>query len=160
MALPPTQRVPTLRRLLVPGEAIIYTAKFYPLRGWPWLLGGGLLLLASEWWPLLLAPSIALIIWWIMPFRTNQVAVTSQRLLLRLGTARLQLEAIDGKRISSWVVTQSVLEAAAHCGTVTITVDEDGSKRLIQLTWLWHPLTFVEALETLEQGWRNAAKPA
>jgi|GEM_PF-6973666 len=157
MSLPPLRRVPALRRLLAPGEAIVYTALFYPLRGWYWLLPCALCLIGSRWWTPLMLPTVLFFVFWVVPFFTNQVAVTTERLLMRVGGFRLRLEMIDNGDIESWRLEQNVLTSLLRCGTVVISVNDVGTLRHVRLTWLWHPMSFLEALETLQVDLRRAA---
>lgn len=151
MALPPLQPVPHLRRLLVPGEEILYTAKFHPLRGW-WLLFPGMALVVASHWVVPLLAFGLLTLWvWALPFKTNEVAVTNKRLLVRLGWWHLKLEAIDRSQIEAWALDHNVVASWLHCGDVSIGLKDGTDVRVLELPWLWHPMTFLEALETLQE---------
>lgn len=158
--LPPLQRVPNLRRLLAPGEALVYTAKIHPMFGWPFGLVALGFLLLSYWWPVALLGTVIFSILHLEPLRRNEIAVTSERLLLRVGHFRLLTEAFDGKQLQGWHLHQSILDNALHTGTMVVTARVGEESRDIILRWLWHPLTFVEALETLQPNLRESASRA
>ena len=159
MALPPLHRVPALERLLAPGEQIVYTPVFHPLRGWQWLLPAGICLLLSRWWPAFILPTVILFLIWAIPFFTNQLAITTERLLLRTGCFRLVLEMVDNGEIAGWAIHQNLITSLLRCGTVVVDVVEEGESnvRHIRLPWVWHPMSFIEALETLQTDLRRAA---
>ena len=148
--LPPLQPTPNLSRLLAPEEEIIYTAKLHPFYGF-WWLGLGLLAAGLGLWlkPLWL---VALVLGFIylLPFRNFEMAVTTRRLLVRQGRFGITLEGILGEKIVEWHIRQHLLQTWLHAGTVTIRVEENKTLRTIALPWLWHPMTFIEALETLQ----------
>lgn len=151
MALPPLAPIPHLRRLLTPEEVLLYTVKFHPLRGWPWLAGclacAGLIFV-SAWFVL---PAMVLLARWYMPFHTNEVAVTNDRLLLRTGTFHLLLEALNDEGLLHWKMEQNALTAMLNAGTITLKVrGEIGPLREITLPWVWHPMSFLEALAALQ----------
>jgi uncharacterized membrane protein YdbT with pleckstrin-like domain len=150
MPTPPLQPTPHLTRLLLPEEHIIYTAKLHPLAGWHWVLGGLLLLVLGIWLkPLWLGAAVFLLVYYV-PRKNFEMAVTTHRLLLRRGRWHVQLEAIMGENIANWQVLQSLPQRMGHAGTVTLHVHEGKSIRTLDLHWLWHPLTLIEALETLQ----------
>ncbi|NBX85650.1 MAG: hypothetical protein EBQ80_00160, partial [Proteobacteria bacterium] len=148
--LPPLQPVPHLQRLLAPEETIIYTAKLHPLFGWPWLLGGVLLVGLSLWWGIFLGLGLMVLLVYALPFKTNEIAVTTHRLLLRVGLFQLRTEGIGSVQLEEWQLRQNLLQALLHTGCVTIKVKEGRDLRTVVLNKLWHPMTFVEALETLQ----------
>lgn len=153
--LPPLQRVPTLERLLVPGEAIIYTGKLHPFYGWPLglltLLCGAL----AYWWPWMLTGVIVFGVLYLAPLRKNEIAVTSHRLLLRIGRFKLVTETIEGDQLVNWRIAQSAVDNVFHTGTVLLNFSELGVTRKLVLNYLWHPVSFIEALETLQPHLRG-----
>lgn len=152
MGLPPLQPVPVISRLLAPDEQIIYTARFHPFLGWYWLcLGVGCAVLGAVYglWPLWGVSAICCWLWGI-PFFVNEMAVTNLRLLLRVGKFKLRMEAISATQLETWRVRQTLLTNLLHCGTVVLVVREGRDMRHIVLPWVWHPVTFIEALETLQ----------
>jgi Bacterial PH domain len=151
MALPPLSATPHVSRLLAPDEVIIYTAKLHPLHGWPWLLGAGLVgLLGLRVVAILVVPAFVLGGIYLLAFRHFEMAVTTRRLLLRWGRFGTQLEGILPEKLEDWRVQQSVWQSMLHAGTLTLRVKEGRELRVIALPWVWHPLTLVEALETLQ----------
>lgn len=157
MPTPPLQATPHLSRLLLPDEAIIYTAKLHPLYGWPFLLAA-ILLAVLGWW---LKPLwfLALIAVWVysLPFQNFEMAITTQRILLRQGRFRIGLAAFEGRQLKEWVVHQSLLQSLFHKGTVILHLvdptltDKNRTLRVLELNGIWHPLTLIEALETLQR---------
>lgn len=148
--LPPLQATPNLDRLLVPGEEVIYTARLHPLYGFPWLLGG-LALFAAGWlwsWFWLLA-IIPLVIYYL-PFYHFELAVTTQRLLLRQGRFGVMTEGTLAEKLEDWHVNQHLFQALLHAGTMTLRIEENRSLRLLTIPWLRNPMSFIEALETLQ----------
>ena len=150
MSLPPLASVPHLERLLAPNEEIIYTAKLHPLHGWPWLLAAVLFGGAGWWWQPLWLSAIVLLFIYSLALRNFAGAVTTHRLLLRYGRFGVQTEGILGEKLAEWRVAQSLLQRLLHAGTVQLVVKESNTLRPLTLLWLWHPLTFIEALETLQ----------
>lgn len=155
--LPPLQPMPNLERLLAPGEEIIYTVRLHPLHGFKWAFSALVFLTLAYWWIWFLPLGLILTFIYFMPFRTNEIAVTTQRLLIRKGRFRLRLEGVMAKSVEDWRLIQSVAESLLHCGDVEVTVIENRDLRRIWLPTLWHPMTFIEALETLQLQPRNGA---
>ncbi|MBI1308494.1 MAG: PH domain-containing protein [Proteobacteria bacterium] len=148
--LPPLQKVPTIERLLAPGERVIYTAKLHPLFGWYWAVAGFLLMgLGYFWAPLALLGLPPLGVYWLA-FRNNEVAVTTHRLLVRRGVGKIYLEAVLAEHIDDWRLKQSLLGQLLHMGTVSVGVHDASDTRALVFTYMWHPLSFLEALETLQ----------
>lgn len=151
MALPPLAPVPNLRRLLTPEEILLYTVKFHPLKGWPYLLGCLASLGFSYMFPLFLLPCLAFFVLWRLPFMTNEIAVTDDRLLLRTGLFKVMLEAVPDEALLNWKLEQNALEVALHTGRVYLRIrGESGPLREVVLDWVWHPMTFLEALQALQ----------
>jgi hypothetical protein len=148
--LPPLAPTPHLARLLAPDEVIIYTAKLHPLHGWPWLLAAICLALVG-WWvkPLWL---VAGVLGWVyaLALRNFEGAVTTRRLLLRHGRLAISIEGILGEKIAEWRVQQTLLQRLLHAGQIHLVLKEGNTLRPLNLVWLWHPLSFIEALETLQ----------
>lgn len=155
--LPPLQPIPNLRRLLAPDETVIYTAKLHPLHGWPWLLAGLGLIVLSLWWQVLLGVGLLVLLVYAMPFKTNEIAVTTHRLLVRVGVFKLRMEGITGVQLEEWALEQNLLQTLLHTGKVVVKVKEGRDLRDIVLKKIWHPMTFVEALETLQPALRQKA---
>lgn len=150
MSLPPLQPVPHLERLLAPTEELIYTAKLHPLHGWPWLLGALVLACLGWWWkPLWLGAGVLFIIY-TLALRNFEGAITTHRLLLRHGRFGVQTEGVLGEKIAEWQVSQTLLQRPLRAGTVQLVLKEGNALRPLKLSWLWHPFTFIEALETLQ----------
>ncbi|PZP38674.1 MAG: hypothetical protein DI585_06690 [Pseudomonas fluorescens] len=150
MALPPLAPIPNLRRLLTPEEILLYTVKFHPLRGWPWLLGALACMGASYIWPLTILPCAVLAVIWYIPFTSNEVAVTNNRLLLRIGQFKLLSEAIEDENLVHWKLEQGILGVMLHTGTVILRIRYQTSVREITIPWIWHPITFLESLQALQ----------
>ena len=143
-------RAPCLQRLLVPNETLLYTVRFHYLRGW-WMLVLALGCFAASYqWPLALGPFMMFLVLWYIPLKTNEVAVTNDRLLLRTGWLKLKLEVIEDQSVIRWELNQNVLGSLFDCGTVTIRVRETASTREIVLRWISHPVVFLEALQALQ----------
>jgi uncharacterized membrane protein YdbT with pleckstrin-like domain len=150
MSLPPLQPVPHLARLLTPTEEIIYTAKLHPLHGWPWLIGVLLLACVGWWWkPLWLGAAVVFVLY-AQALRNFEGAITTHRLLLRYGRFGVQTEGILADEITAWRVSQTLLQRPLRAGTVQLRLKEGNVLRPLTLSWLWHPFTFIEALETLQ----------
>ncbi len=150
-ALPPLAKVPHLRRLLWPGEEVIYTAKLHWLNGWYWLVGLGMVMglavLVNAWFGLLVAVFGGL---YGVVFVTNEIAVTSQRLLLRIGTFRLMVMTVEPTELAEWKLVQNPLTSLLRAGEVTLVLRAGREAERLTLPLLAHPMTFLEALETLE----------
>lgn len=153
--LPPLQPVPTLERLLAPGEVILYTAKLHPLYGAPLALLALACALAAWWQPVAALGSLFFLTLYLVPLRKNEIAVTSKRLLLRIGRFKLLTETVSGDQLINWRVAQSAVDNLLHVGTVQLTFSELGQTRQLVLTHLWHPVSFIEALETLQPHLRG-----
>lgn len=146
-------RAPRLQCLLTPEETLLYTVRFHPLRGW-WLLLAGLACLGAAWvWPVAFVGAVALVGLWYLPLYTNEVAVTDDRLLLRTGWLSLRLEAIEDHSIFRWEMTQSAVGSMLDYGSVKILIREPqmASTRAIDLGWVWHPVTLLEALQRMQE---------
>ena len=157
MPIPPLQATPNLERLLVPNEEIIYTAKLHPLYGWSILLAA-LVLAILGWWmkPLWF---VALIAAWVyhLPFQNFEMAVTTQRILIRQGRFKIGMAAYQGADLREWVVHQTLLQSVLHMGSVLLKLTDPASPEknrtthVLELNGIWHPLTLIEALETLQR---------
>ena len=151
MPLPPLAPVPHLRRLLYPEEQIIYTARLHWLNGWPLLASAvvcGVLGLAV--WGWLALVGVPMLMYYFVPFRTNEIAVTTHRLLLRTGRRTLRMESVEAGQLVDWELVQTPVTNVLNAGAVTLQVREDRDVRNLPLPLLQHPLSFLEALETLE----------
>lgn len=150
-------QAPNLCRLLTPEETLLYAVRFHPLRGW-WLLLGALACFgASYLWPIAFAPFLLLIGLWYIPLHTNEVAVTNNRLLMRTGWLKLLLEAVEDDSLVRWKMEQNAMGSLLDTGQVRIIVREVASTREIVLNWVWHPVTFLEALQAMQdEKYRNA----
>jgi hypothetical protein len=148
--LPPIRPVPHLERLLAPGEEILYTGKLHPFHGWPWLLAAVIVILLGLRMPLLLPVGLVLMMIYALAFHNFQVAVTTRRLLYRYGRFGVNTEGFLANKIEDWQVHQTFLQTILHAGTLRIQIEDNRNLRPIYIPWLWHPMTFVEALETLQ----------
>ena len=158
MATPPLQRTPTLTRLLGPGEVIVYTAKLHPLHGWPWLLGAILCALAAWYITVWLAlPALILLLVYWLPFYTWEAAVTTHRLLLRHGRFKLALDTIDPPHLNHYQLHQNPILHTLHCGHIILNLEAGREHVLhkIHLPYIWHPMSLLEALTTLNPAFRN-----
>ncbi len=153
--LPPLAHVPHLERLLAPDEVIIYTAKLHPLYGFGWLLAGLLALYGGIWLKPLWLFAVLLFGIYAIPFRNFEMAITTRRLLLRHGFMRLNMEGIMATKLEDWRVQQTLVQSFMHTGHLTLHVQEGKNLREITLPWIWHPITLVEALETLQMNEAN-----
>jgi hypothetical protein len=138
-----------LSRLLLPGEKALYSVLWYPLRDWPWLLAGIILLVLSLRAVFFLVLALAVLFRWNLPRLTNVVVVTNRRLLLRLGDFKMRTEAFDASQIDGWRVRQNLPMVLLHVGTVELDVRHGNGVTTLVLPWVWHPLSLVEALEQL-----------
>lgn len=154
MALPPLAPVPNLRRLLTPEEKLLYTVKFHPLRGWRFLAGALVCLGFSYLFPPALLGCVVLAALWYIPHVSNEVAVTDKRLLMRIGLFQLLVETMEDQDIRSWKLEQNPLDVFLHTGRVRINVLDNAHRREIVMNWIWHPMTFLEALEALQDDVR------
>lgn len=150
MSLPPLAPIPNLRRLLTPEETLLYTVKFHPLRGWPLLLGALACLAASYIFPLAILPCALLFLFWYIPLHSNEVAVTNNRLLVRIGRFKLFMEAFDDSNLLRWKVEQNALDVFLHTGRVVLRIRESAAVREVVLPWVWHPMTLLEALQAMQ----------
>lgn len=159
--LPPLQPVPHVARLLAPQEQIIYTAKLHFLHGWPWLLASisFLALAFFIWWGMVFF-ALPLLIIYSIPFRTNEIAVTTHRLLLRIGRFKLTIEGVTSDRMEEWFVGQTAIQNILRSGDIIIGVKEGKDLRKIYLHQLAHPMSFIEALETLQPQLKNGGPHA
>jgi hypothetical protein len=148
--LPPLAPVPHLVRLLAPDEVIIYTAKLHPLHGWPWLLAALLVAVAGWWLKPLWLVSLVLVGIYGLALQNFECAVTTRRLLLRQGRFGVSTEGILGEKIAEWHVTQRLVQQPLRAGMVLLMLKEGNALRPLTLLWLWHPFSFIEALETLQ----------
>lgn len=161
MPTPPLQRTPTLSRLLGPNEVIVYTAKLHPLHGWPWLLAALIsYTLAYAVWFGFTIPAVPFTMIYILPFFTNEIAVTTHRLLLRHGRFHLHLDSIDANHLDHYQMHQNPLQAILHMGHIILNLIAGKEKVLhqIHLNHLWHPITFLEALTTLNPAFYSKAR--
>jgi hypothetical protein len=153
MPLPPLSFTPHLSRLLAPGETVVYTAKLHPLYGWPWLLAAILCSLPAftqpSWGHWFILPATALFAIYLLPFRNWQCAVTNKRLLLRFGRFGITVNDIPPDHINHVQLKHNLFLSALHTGHVTLNLIKGKDIAPIQLNYLWHPMTFLEALETL-----------
>ncbi len=140
-------RAPQLRRLLTPDEQLLYTVRFHPLRNWAVLLAGLACLTGSYWFLPAAAAGVVLLGLWYLPLMTNEIAVTDDRLLLRVGWLRLVLEAIDDEKLLRWELAQGPVGSMVNAGTVTLRIREAASIREIVVPWVAEPVTFLEALQ-------------
>lgn len=160
MSLPPLAPIPNLRRLLTPEETLLYTVRFHPLRGWPFLFGALGCLILSYYVPLAILPCAVLAILWYIPLMSNEVAVTDDRLLVRIGRFRLMMEAFDDASLLRWRVEQNALDVFLHTGRVVLRIREATMVREIVLNWVWHPMTLLEALQAMqEEQFRGLGTP-
>ncbi len=142
--------MPHLRRLLVPEEEAIYTMKLHPLHGWPWLVGAVLVAIVGWWWKPLWVLATGLFVLYTLALQNFEGVVTTHRLLLRYGRFGVSTEGILGEKLASWQVEQTLLQRVLHAGSLRLIVKEGGTLRPLVIRWLWHPFTFIEALETLQ----------
>lgn len=153
--LPPLAPVPHLARLLAPDEVIIYTAKLHPCYGWPWSLSAVALSLVGWWFKPLWLVALVLLLVYSMALRNFEGAVTTRRLLIRQGRFGVSTEGILGEKIAEWSVTQTPLQQLLRAGNVQLVLKEGNVLRNLTFNWLWHPFSFIEALETLQMPQKN-----
>ncbi len=150
MSLPPLAPIPNLRRLLTPEETLLYTVKFHPLRGWPFLLGALASLGVSYLFPPAILLTLVCAVLWYIPLMSNEVAVTNDRLLVRIGRFKLLMEAFDDASVMRWRVEQNALDVFLHTGRVVLRIREATAVREIAMNWVWHPMTLLEALQAMQ----------
>ncbi len=161
MSLPPLEPIPNLKRLLTPEETLLYTVRFHPLRGWPFLLSAALSLGLSYLFPPAILLTVVFAVLWYIPLSSNEIAVTSDRLLLRIGRFQLQMEAFDDASLLRWRVEQNALDVLLHTGRVVLRIREATSVREVTLNWVWHPMTFLEALQAMQdEQFQKTGQPA
>lgn len=148
--LPPLRNTPHLDRLLWPGEEVIYTPGVHLLEGWPWLLGTlffFVLLKLTPWF----AVGVAVCgIVWVVPFMTNELAVTTHRFLYRIGRDRLTVGDVEPYKLVGMELDQNPLTNLLNTGKVRINVRSGNAVEGVVLPYVRHPYTLMEALETLE----------
>lgn len=163
MSLPPLYRTPNLSRLLGPGETIIYTCKLHPFHGFSWLLGclflaglaGYFFSLAelSFYWRIpaiiSLVGSVVCLFIYSLPFRNTEIAVTTHRLLLRYGRFSIHSDEIDASHIDHYQLHQTPISSLFHYGTFILNLRAGKNIYYLKLVDVWHPLTFIQALTTL-----------
>lgn len=153
MALPPLSATPHLTRLLAPGEMLVYTARLHPLYGWPWLLAAAVAALPAVlgwgWGVYAIVPATVLFIIYLLPFRNWECAVTNKRLLLRFGLFSLTFNDIPPGHINHLQLKHTVLLDKLHAGHLTLHLQAGNQIHPLTLKYLWHPFTFLQALETL-----------
>jgi len=76
--------------------------------------------------------------------------VTNTRLLMRTGRFSLHMEAFDDASVLRWRLEQNALDVLLHTGRVLLLVREQTSVRTVTLPWVWHPMTFLEALQAMQ----------
>ncbi len=139
-----------MRRLLTQDEKLIYTVRFHPLKN-GWLLLGALASFIAAYFVLPVAAlGIVLVGLWYLPLYTNEIAVTNNRLLLRVGWLKIVLEAIDDEKLMRWQLSQGIAESLVNAGTVTLRIREIASTREIVLPWISEPVIFLEALQAMQ----------
>lgn len=153
-------RAPQLRRLLTPDEKLLYTVRFHFLKHWGVLLAGLACLGAAYWEIAALVPGLLLMGLWYLPLHTNEIAVTDDRLLLRVGWLKLVLEAIDDEKLLRWELSQGPVASMVNAGTVTLRVREAASIREITLPWVAESVTFLEALQAMQDEKYRETPPA
>jgi uncharacterized membrane protein YdbT with pleckstrin-like domain len=173
MSLPPLSPTPHLSRLLGPNEAIIYTGKLHPFHGLSWLLAGvGLAGLAWGCWALWphglvgfvlsglsLLAALACLGAYLLPFRNTEIAVTTHRLLLRHGRFHIHTDEIDATHIDHYQLHQTPFSALFHYGTFILNLQAGKFIYVLTLREIWHPMTLLEALTTLNPLFHQAPKP-
>jgi hypothetical protein len=152
----PLSRTPNLNRLLGPGEEIIYTAKLHPFHGLYWLFGAllfaALAWVATLWFAL---PALGLAVIYALPFINHEVAVTTHRVLLRHGRFVVHTDCVDADHLDHYQLYQHTLGSVFHFGTVILNLWAGRREvRKLPLYTLWHPMTFLEAVTTLNPGFR------
>ncbi|MCP5405578.1 MAG: hypothetical protein H6922_05110 [Pseudomonadaceae bacterium] len=155
MSLPPLQPTPNISRLLGPGETVVYTAKLHPLHGWPWLLAAlAVVALAYATNAYLALLALPLLTVYLLPFRIWEAAVTTHRLLLRHGRFRIALDAIDPDHLDHYQLHQNPFTSLLHCGDVILALRLHRTVTYLPLPSIWHPMSFLEALTTLNPAFR------
>jgi uncharacterized membrane protein YdbT with pleckstrin-like domain len=143
-------RASQLRRLLTPEEVLVYTVRFHYLRGWGVLLAALACFGASYVYPVAMGPFLLLLGLWYLPLKTNEIAVTNDRLLMRTGWLKLRLEAIEDEKLIRWELNQGLVGSLVNAGTVTLIVREVASTRELVVPWVAQPVTFLEALQAMQ----------
>lgn len=149
------RHAPNLMRLLAPGESLLYTARLHPLYGWWFGVLAALCLGLSYIWPWTLLGTVVFSVLYLVPFYKNEIAVTTHRLLLRVGRFQLVTEDFTSEQILNWHIHQTIVDNILNAGTVLIDVREGTTVRRVVLARVRSPLTFVQALETLNPALRN-----
>lgn len=156
MSLPPLSKTPNVSRLLGPGEVVIYTGRLHPIHGVQWLAGFiALLLLARFTTPYLLIPALGCLQVYILPFLNTEIAVTSDRLLVRHGRFSVHLDVIDPGQLDHYQLHQNIASHKMHFGTLILNLVSAGGMQKLVLEDVWHPLSLLEALTTLNPLFRK-----
>lgn len=158
MSLPPLTRTKYLSRLLGPEEVILYTGRLHPFHGFGWLAAAVAFLMLARWWLWFVVPALGFLIVYQLPFNNTEIVVTSYRLLLRRGRCRVHLDAIDAHHLDHYQLHQTPFSVFFHYGTVILNLDTVQDIRALTLKTIWHPMTFLEALTTLNPAFRQEQK--
>jgi uncharacterized membrane protein YdbT with pleckstrin-like domain len=152
------QRTPHLARLLGPAEAFVHVVRLHPLYGWHWVVLAvvlaGLAYITTAW---LLVPAVLFFAAYRLPFITNEMAVTTHRLLLRIGGFTLVLKDIVPEHLDHYRFQQNALQNLLGLATIVLVLRKGGSLVELPLPPIRRPLEFVEALGTLNPHLRGAA---
>lgn len=155
--LPPSAPVPDLMQLLAPDEQLIYAPHLHWLNGWGYLAGAwvsGMVALYLGWYWLLLVGA-GLVFAYSVPFRTNQIAITSHRLLLRVGRWRLRLNDISPGHINHYQFSQTPFTNIVGSGELILHLNKGKDLVPVTLPYVQKPMVFLEALGTLNGSLRG-----
>ncbi|PIZ30756.1 MAG: hypothetical protein COY40_03905 [Alphaproteobacteria bacterium CG_4_10_14_0_8_um_filter_53_9] len=158
MALPPLRPTPHLTPLLAPEEEIIYTAQLHPLHGIGWLAFAVLFFAMMRLHLVFLLPCAVCVSIYLIPFKTNEVAVTTHRLLLRMGRFRLAYNDIEPDDLNHWQFYQNPITNVLGGGAIILNLDKGAEVIPLRMPHLRHPLKFIEALGTLNPAFRGGRR--
>lgn len=155
--MPHSHSAPTLGRLLAPEERIIYTSRLHPFHGIGWLLAAVATAALAVWvWPWFGLAAFAFLGAYALPFFNHEVAVTTHRLLIRHGRFSVHVDSIDPGHLDHYQFHQHTIGSLFHYGHIVLNLQAGRHHmRELPLPHVWHPMTFLEAVTTLNPTFRG-----
>ncbi len=149
--------VPDLMPLLAPGEEIIYSPRLHWINGWPFF-AGSLLFIALTFYTFNFWFLVGVAVFEVLyniPLRTNQIAITNYRLLLRVGRWKLRLNDIASDHLNHYQFTQTPFTNMLGTGELVLHLNKGKDLVPVTLPYLQKPMVFLEALGTLNSSLRG-----